>query len=205
MQLGFEIDSIRVGPMRSNSVRSAAAIDPEIATTQAAGFENEPTRGVAGGVISQMVSRSLSVKRRGAIGHDGMVVRNLSARLRVQLLARRNHPWDRDRPANERTELFVQQCLEDVSTAIPNLFRSMPEIDEMEILVLDPRGKTVIISGIVKRSDALTPNFLSPGMKLRAMGLIYGRSNSGFEHMDDNPVVILNASDRPSNRSNSRK
>ena len=41
-----------------------------------------------GGPISQLVSRSLSVRRRGAVGNDGLVVRSLSARLRVQLLAR---------------------------------------------------------------------------------------------------------------------
>jgi len=147
----------------------------------------------SGGVIGEMVGRALSVKPRGGIGKDGLVVRNLSARLRVELLARPTHPWDRDRPADERNELFVQQCLEDVSTAIPNLFRSMPEIQEMEITVLDPKCKSAIIAGVVNRSDALAANGFSAGMKLREMGLTYGRTNAGFERMEGDPVLIFNA------------
>jgi hypothetical protein len=176
--------------MRTNNARSAAKFEPEKSTNPVPAFEIQPAPAADGGAISQIVSRALSLRPRGAIGNDGLVVRNLSARLRVQLLARPIHPWDRDRPANERNELFVQQCLEDVSTALPKLFRSMPEIDEMEITVLDPRDKNAIIAGVVTRSDALASNCLPAGMKLRAMGLAYGRNNSGFERIKENPVYI---------------
>jgi hypothetical protein len=191
--------------MRTNHARSAIRYESEIGTDLVSPFESESTPGAEGGVIGRMVSRGLSLRPRGAVGNDGLVVQNLSARLRVQLLARRIHPWDHDRPSDERSELFVHQCLEDVSTAIPKLFHSMPEIDEMEVIVLDPRGKNVIIAGVVNRKDALASNCLSAGMKLRAMGLVYGRSNSGFDRMDENPVFISNPLDRVSNRSSSRK
>jgi hypothetical protein len=191
--------------MRTNNAQSATRYKPEIGTNLFPSCESESTHGVEGGPIGQMVSRALSLRPRGAIGNDGLVVRNLSARLRVQLLARPIHPWDRDRPAIERSEMFVQQCLEDVSTAIPKLFRSMPEIDEMEVTVLDPRSKNAIIAGVVNRNDALTSNCLSVGMKLKAMGLVYRRSNFGFERLDENPVVILNTSERASNRPTSLK
>jgi len=177
--------------MRTNSARSATRLKPEIAANPVPAFESQPVPGAEGGAISQIVSRAFSLRRRGAIGNDGLIVRNLSARFRVQLLARPIHPWDRNRPREERNELFVQQCLDDLSTAIPNLFRSMPEIDEMEVTVLDPRDKSAIIAGIVTRTDALTSNSLPAGMKLRAMGLAYGRSNSGFERMEENPVLIF--------------
>jgi hypothetical protein len=189
--------------MRTNKARSATRFEPEIATNPISAFESQPAPGAEGGAISQIVSRALSLRPRGAIGNDGLVVHSLSARLRGQLLARPIHPWDRDRPANERSELFVQQCLEDLSTAIPKLFHSMPE--EMEVTVLDPRGKGAIIAGIVKKSDALSSNCLSAGMKLRAMGLAYGRSNSGFERMEENPVLIFDPLERASNRSTSQK
>ena len=162
--------------MRTNRARTAA------------GFAAE---GGEGGVIRQTVSRALSLKPRGGIGNDGLVVRSLSARLRVELLARRIHPWDRDRPANERAELFVQQCLEDVSTAIPELFRAMPEIDDLEVAVLDPRDRTVLIAGVVNRKDVLASKALSPGMKLRAMGLVYRRDNSGFEPIEGTRVFVV--------------
>ena len=191
--------------MRTNNAQSATRYKPEIGTNLFPACESETTRGVEGGPIGQMVSRALSLRPRGAIGNDGLVVQNLSSRFRVQLLARPIHPWDRDRPANERSEMFVQQCLEDVSTAIPKLFRSMPEIDELEVTVLDPRSKNAIIAGVVNRSDALTSNCLSVGMKLKAMGLAYRRSNFGFERLDENPILILNTLESSSNRPNPRK
>jgi len=176
-----------------NHARTATKFEAGIGTNAIPVFESQAS-GAEEGTIRRKVSRAFSLRRRGAIGNDVLVVRNLSAKLRVQLLARPIHPWDRDRPANERNEIFVQQCLEDVSTAIPNLFRSMPEIDELEVTVLDPGGENAIIASSVKRSDAFTANCLSAGMKLRAMGLAYGRSNSGFERMDENAVLILNRS-----------
>ncbi|HEV7967027.1 MAG TPA: hypothetical protein VGP19_05625 [Candidatus Acidoferrales bacterium] len=190
--------------MREHNARSETTFEPEAGTNLVPAFERQPAPGSEPGPISQMISRALSLRPRGAVGNDGLVVQELSARLRVQLLARPIHPWDRDRPANERGELFVQQCLEDVSTAIPKLFRSMPEIDELEVTVFDPRGKSTIIAGIVKKNDALnSDNCFSAGMKLRAMGLTYGRSNSGFERMDENAVMILNPRAHASKRSTS--
>jgi hypothetical protein len=185
--------------MRTSNAQSVSGFEPEIGAGFGPAFESEAVPGAQGGPIGQIVGRALSVRPRGGVGKDGLVVQSLSARLRVQLLARHVHPWDRDLPAEERSELFVQQCLEDVGTAIPNLFRSMPEIEEMEITVLDPKSKSAIIAGIVKRSDALTSDhFSSAGMKLRAMGLFYGRTNSGFERMNENPVLVLNPLDRSS-------
>lgn len=192
--------------MRTNRARSRSGFEPGTGAELGHAFESQPVPGVQGGAIGHVVGRALSLRPRGGIGNDGLVVQSLSARLRVQLLARPVHPWDRDLPADERSELFVQQCLEDVSTAIPNLFRSMPEIEEMEVTVLDPKTKSAIIAGVVKRSDALTSNhYLSAGMKLREMGLAYGRSNIGFERMDENPVLVLNASERASIKTTSPK
>jgi hypothetical protein len=169
-------------------------------------LENQPAGGVEGGAIGKIVSRALLLRRRGAIENDGLIVQNLSARLRVQLLARPIHPWDRQRSANERSELFVQQCLEDVSIAIPNLFRSMPEIDEMEVTVLDPRSRRAIITGMVSRGDTLDADHCSSaGMKLRAMGLAYRRNNFGFEGMNENPVLVLNSLERASRDSTSKE
>jgi hypothetical protein len=177
--------------MQTNNARSANTFEPDNSTDPVPIFESRRAPDVEGGAISQAVSRALSLRRRGGLGNDGLVVQNLFARLRMQLLARPIHPWDRDRPANERNEIFVQQCLEDVSIAIPKLFRSMPEIDEMEITVFDPRDKSAIIAGVVTRMDALASNALPAGMKLKAMGLSYGRSNSGFERMEEKPLYIF--------------
>ena len=175
--------------MRTNTARATSKLEPKTQECSASSHAGEIEPGAAGGAIGQIVGSALSLKRRGGIGRDGLVVRSLSARLRVQLLARSIHPWDRDRPADERGELFVQQCLEDVSIAIPQLFRSMPEIQEMEITILDPKGKSAIMAGVVKRGDALAAKGISAGMMLREMGMIYGRSNAGFEQMEEKSRV----------------
>jgi hypothetical protein len=185
--------------MRTSNARFTSGLEQGIGGKLGPAFEAREVSGPEVGAIGHLVGRALSLRPRGGVGNDGLVVQSLSARLRVQLLARPVHPWDRDLPAEERSELFVQQCLEDVSAAILKLFRSMPEIEEMEITVLDPKTKGAIIAGIVKRSDALTSDhFSSAGMKLRAMGLFYGRTNSGFERMNENPVLVLNPLDRSS-------
>jgi hypothetical protein len=179
--------------MRTNTAHATNRLEVETGKGPSAGHAGEIKPEATGGAISQMVGGALSLKPRGGIGKDGLIVRSLSARLCFQLITRRIHPWDRHRPADERSELFVQQCLEDVSVAIPQLFRSMPEIQEMEITVLDPGGKSAIMAGIVKRNDALAATGVSAGMKLRDMGMIYGRSNAGFEQMEETPVLIFNA------------
>ena len=192
--------------MRTNSARSEKRFEAETDRHPLSSVESQPANGVEGGAISQLVSRALSLRPRGAIENDGLVVQNLSARLRVRLLARPIHPWDRHRPANERSELFAQQCLKDVSIAIPNLFRSMPEIDELEVTVLDPRSKRAIITGMVKRGDTLDADRCSSaGMKLRAMGLIYGRNNFGFEGMNESSVLVLNPLECASRDSTSKE
>jgi hypothetical protein len=171
--------------MGANQAQSTTNFANEALNGAVPAFESHERPHSEGGVIRENVTRALSLKPRGGIRKDGLVVRNLSARLRVELLARPIHLWDRGLPSSERNELFVQQCLEDVSTAIPNLFRTMTEIEEMEVTVLDPRSKRAIITGVVKRSDALASNGLSAGMKLRAMGLEYGRTNWGFEPIQE--------------------
>ncbi len=177
--------------MRGNKLQTPARVRHEQKTNLYPAIEGNERFDAEKGPIGQLVSRALSVRPRGAIGNDGLTVQSLAAKLRVQLLARPIHPWDRDRPVDEKGELFVQQCLEDVSTAIPNLFRSMPEIDELEVTVMDPRGKRAIISGVVKRSDALASQPFSAGMKLRALGLEYGRSNFGFEQIENDAALML--------------
>jgi hypothetical protein len=192
--------------MRTSNARFTSGLEQGIGGKLGPAFEAREVSGPEVGAIGHLVGRALSLRPRGGVGNDGLVVQSLSARLRVQLLARPVHPWDRDLPAEERSELFVQQCLEDVSAAILKLFRSMPEIEEMEITVLDPKSKSAIIAGLVKRSDALSSNrCLSAGMKLRGMGLAYGRSNIGFERLDENPVLVLNPLERASIKTASQK
>jgi hypothetical protein len=89
------------------------------------------------------------------------------------LLARDVHPWDHDLPERRRAELFAQQCLEDVDATIPRLFEQLPEIDTLEIRVLERESKTQIITGVVHRSDLATQVDSSLGMRLKTIGINY--------------------------------
>ena len=97
-------------------------------------------------LIMRMVVRALALRPRGGIANDVLALRKLSIGLHLEWLARDIHPWDRDLPEGSRAELFVQQCLEDVDAAIPRLFHRLPEVDVIEVDVVEPRTKCTIIA-----------------------------------------------------------
>jgi len=83
------------------------------------------------------VAHGLALKPRGAVRNDVLAIKQLAVGLRVEWFARDTHPWDRDLPERRQAELFAQQCLEDVDAAIPRLFEGLPEIEVLEISVLE--------------------------------------------------------------------
>jgi hypothetical protein len=93
--------------------------------------------------------------------------------LRVEWFARDVHPWDRDLPERRKAELFAQQCLEDVDAAIPRLFEQLPEIEVVEIGVLERASESKIIAGVVHRSDLNAQVGSSLGMRLKTIGINY--------------------------------
>jgi hypothetical protein len=53
--------------------------------------------------------------------------------------------WDRDLSEQKQAEVFARQCLEDVDTAMSRLFKSIPEIDILEVVVRDHRSHAVLM------------------------------------------------------------
>ena len=137
--------------------------------------------GVPSNRIGRRVASALALKSRGAVWNDVLSIEDLSVRLHVEWLARDVHPWDRDLPERRQAELFAQQCLEDVDAAIPRLFEQLPEIDVLEIGVLERGSKTRIIAGTIHRSDLVARESSSLGMRLRMIGINYQRTNLRFE------------------------
>jgi hypothetical protein len=125
------------------------------------------------GRITRRVAHALALKPRGAISKDVLAVNRLVIGLRVEWFARDVHPWDRDLPERRKAELFAQQCLEDVDAAIPRLFEQLPEIDVLEIGVLERASKSKIIAGVVHRSDLDAQVGSSLGMRLKTIGINY--------------------------------
>ena len=81
--------------------------------------------------------------------------------------------WDESLPADRRSELFRDQAFRDTDAAIVRLFQILPDLDTIEVRVLEPRPPNrTILAGTVARRDADAARPLaSPGMRLRLMGV----------------------------------
>jgi hypothetical protein len=138
--------------------------------------------------IERMVRRALTLRPRGAIADDVLVLNSLRVsgpRLQLEWYARDIHPWDRDLPNSRQAELFSKQALQDTDAALMRLFRSLPEIEEVEFKVLKPMTcGGVILTGVVDRETALDPA-PSPSlrMRLKMLGVRY-------QMADDHLVLI---------------
>jgi hypothetical protein len=136
---------------------------------------------LAGRRLKGRVVKALALTPRGGVAHDVLQLSNFSARLRVEWTARNVHPWDSDLPSELRAEKFVGQSLTDTNVAINRLFRMLPEVEVIEIRVLDPNSGAPIIAGTITRDEALTVSSPSPGMKLKKLGVDYRLRSGHFE------------------------
>lgn len=123
--------------------------------------------------IARRTRHAVALEPRGAIRNDVLVINRLAMGLRVEWFARDIHPWDRDLPERRKAELFAKQCLEDVGAAIPRIFQELPEIDVLEVEVLERASKSKIIGGVVHRSDLDAQVGSSLGMRLKTIGINY--------------------------------
>jgi hypothetical protein len=121
------------------------------------------------------IYRALALNLRGEARKDGLTVDNVSSRLEIRWRARDIHPWDRHRARDEREVMFAEQALTDTEAAVDRLFERLPEIDVIELSVLEPTSEVLIATGTVHRSDlnAVRPHLLSVGMRLREVGIKY--------------------------------
>ena len=134
-----------------------------------------PRRRSIEGRLRSLVSEILALGPRAFVRNDRLILSELVACLRLEWRARDIHPWDRDLPVDQRAERFREQTLSDTDAAIERLFRTMPEIETVEIRVVEPRApNAVILSGTVARKDVLaTREMVSPLMRLMMMGIQY--------------------------------
>jgi hypothetical protein len=127
--------------------------------------------------IRSLVNRSLALRPRGGVVKDRLVLQKLSGQLQLEWHARAVHPWDRDLPPCRQVEAYFEQAVADTDLAIRRIFQRLPEIDVIEIRVLDAQDPTrIILAGVVTREDALAADLLySPKMRLKMMGIQYAK------------------------------
>jgi hypothetical protein len=121
------------------------------------------------------IKRALALHLRGEARSDGLTVDNVSGHLEIRWRARDVHPWDRDLARYEREVVFAEQALADTEAAVLRLFDKLPEVDVIELSVLEPNSETLIAAGTVHRADLNVsgPRLLSVGMRLREVGVRY--------------------------------
>lgn len=95
------------------------------------------------------------------------------------------HPWHQNSlDASEKARLFADQCLADADAAIDRLLAALPEIDVIELRVIDPDSSDLILTGSVRRCDVSKSGIRSPGMKLKELGCRYRLNNWRFEPLN---------------------
>jgi hypothetical protein len=118
------------------------------------------------------IDRAVALHFRGGVTNDGLHLIEVSNHLEIKWRARDVHPWDADLPTESRERRFRQQLLEDTEAAIFRLFKRLPQIDQIDLGVLDPASDTVILAGVVERSALDTVRGLvSVRMRLHQLGV----------------------------------
>lgn len=121
------------------------------------------------------IKRALALHSRGEARRDGLTVDSVSSHLEIRWRARDIHPWDRHGAAYEKELMFADQALSDTEAAVIRLFERLPQVDVIDLSVLEPASETLIAAGRVHRSDfnAPRPRLSSVGMRLRDVGIRY--------------------------------
>src|SRR5260221_11329896 len=104
--------------------------------------------------IRSLVNRSIALWPRGGVVNDRLVLHKLSGQLQLEWHARAVHPWDRDLPTFRQVEAYFEQAVADTDFEIRRIFQRLPEIDVIEIRVLDtPDPEKIIFAGDFLRED----------------------------------------------------
>ena len=125
---------------------------------------------------------------RGEVRREGLRLDKVCSRLTIQWRARTVHPWDRNLPVERSAVAFVDQTLADTEAVILGLFDAMPQVDVIDIIVLEPRSDRTMMAGTVSRSVVARPRgLLSVKMRLYELGVQYRLAGSHFEALDLGP------------------
>jgi len=120
------------------------------------------------------VGRALALNVRAEVRADGLELVRLCNRLEIQWRARDVHPWDRGRAGPDRGPELLEQSLADTEAAIQRLFRALPQVDVIDLRVLDLLSDEVLVAGTVYRSTLQKARHsVSVRMRLTQLGVRY--------------------------------
>jgi hypothetical protein len=125
---------------------------------------------------------------RGEVRQDGLRLDKVCNRLEIQWRARDVHSWDRDLPFERRGLTFVEQTLADTEAVITGLFEALPQVDVIDLAVMEPTSGGTMMAGTVSRYVPTgNRRLLSIKMRLSELGVQYRLAGSHFEALDLDP------------------
>ena len=132
--------------------------------------------------LRDSIDKALALNRYD-VRRDRLSLMATSFRLTIAWRARHVHPWDRDLKEDKRATRLVDQTFADTFAALDRLFTALPEVDVIDIRVMEPdsRSHGTLLKGIVSREDFKTYQMPSPTMRLRLLGINYNLVNSRLE------------------------
>lgn len=110
-------------------------------------------RSLGRGNFRRSIAAALGLHRRGEARRDGLSLVGAENLLRIRWRARLPHPWDRDFPQDQNPSAFNEQLLSDTEAAVGRLFEFLPQLDLVELTVLEPVSNNVLLAGTVSRRN----------------------------------------------------
>ena len=129
-------------------------------------------RGLGDWGYRRSVRRALALHSRGEARADGLTLLRIRNRLQIQWRSRDVHPWDLGVAPEQRAAMFHEQLVADTEAAILRLFQALPQIDRIDLQVLEPNSESVVLAGTVNRSALISVRSLpSVRMRLQLLGV----------------------------------
>lgn len=143
-------------------------------------------RKLSAGLRARWLRRSIDAAlalNRTEVRPDGLCLEARDFRLGITWRARKVHPWESDWAADRKARRLVEQTFSDAHAALERLFIALPEVDVIDLKVLeaDATKHGIVISGSISRREFETCRVTSIAMRLRLVGVNYNLVDSRLE------------------------
>lgn len=118
-------------------------------------------------IYEHSIDAALALHRRNEVRSDGLTLESACSRLQICWHARNLHPWDSGLSPEHKESAFIQQAMEDTEAAVLRILERRPEVDEIEVKVLDPHSGVLLASGTVRRPALNAEGLRSPSVRMR--------------------------------------
>ena len=155
-------------------------------------------------LYKQSIDGALALHRRNEVRSDGLTLESVCNRLEICWHARDVHPWDFGLSPEYQASAFNQQAMEDTEAAVRRILERRPEIEEIEVRVLDPHSRALLASGTVRRSALSATGLRSPSVRMRlgelGIGYFWAPADQGSPRTEPetSPLGIWSADASPS-------